>query len=271
MSYKIGQNILTSASEKTIINISEILAYENSPLIESSVLNDEVYFKDKFIEFEQEATPSQSYLINFKIRPFNKGEGPMRLRVKLIKGQVTSINSTNTKKIITSAEQLIFETTISENVQVKEGSRVMDKANDLISFSVIFTPNDTVYNYIKFEIVRDINYDFNIKRDNGTITPNDVEGVTFLGRILNLSEIEFFSLNNLLGSGSGNIFPSRLSKIAVSCKYPGMTFCLNGEQIRIGKSCRYELYNSIPITFLSFPQFLDDTEILIVDYCYTQE
>lgn len=112
---------------------------------------------------------------------------------------------------------------------------VVPTGNDTMYFEVIFTPNAT-YNQILWELQR---------------TTLDYQSDQ--GRLMNITVKNFTQLINVISTLQQtytNI--TYLTKIGIQGP-PSLLMCINGEQIRIGKSGIYEINNDlIKINFISF-------------------
>lgn len=115
------------------------------------------------------------------------------------------------------------------------------RGNEMVAFELIFHPNN-VYNEIVFELER-LALDFNI--DNGDNTS---------GRIMQIKVVDFYIINNLIDTYLSTRFQGlkELKKIGIQGP-PGLLFTINGEEIRVGRSGIYELYNEdIAISYIGF-------------------
>lgn len=119
------------------------------------------------------------------------------------------------------------------------------------TFELIFTPNSN-YNQIVFELKR-LALDF--YTDNGDSTS---------GRIMKIKILQFDRVTNVISSYLAKSYPgmTSLKKIGIQGP-PGLLFCIDGEEIRIGRSGIYELYNKdIAISYMGF---------IIKDSLFTQD
>lgn len=136
---------------------------------------------------------------------------------------------------------------------VNQGSSTTD-------FELIFSPNAS-YNQIIFELNR-IALDYITENANGTY-----------GRIIEVEVLEFYSIYNVvtyLSSAYSNL--TRLEKIGVQGP-PGLMMCINGEEIRIGRTGIYELNNGITVQYIGFivkeSDFTQDgKDYFIMDFQY---
>lgn len=113
------------------------------------------------------------------------------------------------------------------------------------TFQAVFTPNGT-YTTLCWQLTR---------------TAADYSGDD--QRRTNITLKQFKILNNFINNN--DISASMLKKIGIQGP-PSMLMCINGEQIRIGKSGIYEINNGINITFISF--IPKESDYFIFDYEY---
>lgn len=119
-------------------------------------------------------------------------------------------------------------------LSVKQGT-------DKTIFELIFNPNST-YNQIVFELKRLVS-DFHIEEESGKS-----------GRIMKINILAFDKINNVITNYLVNHYPglTSLKKIGIQGP-PGLMFVIDGEEIKIGKSGIYELYNTdISISYIGF-------------------
>lgn len=119
------------------------------------------------------------------------------------------------------------------------------------TFELIFTPNSN-YNQIIFELKR-LALDSYIDNGDGTS-----------GRIMKIKILQFDRVINVISSYLAKNYAgmTTLKKIGIQGP-PGLLFCIDGEEIRIGRSGIYELYNEdINISYIGF---------IIKDSLFTQD
>lgn len=119
------------------------------------------------------------------------------------------------------------------------------------TFELIFTPNSN-YNQIIFELKR-LALDFYTDNSDGTS-----------GRIMKIKILQFDRVINVISSYLAKNYAgmTTLKKIGIQGP-PGLLFCIDGEEIRIGRSGIYELYNEdINISYIGF---------IIKDSLFTQD
>ena len=130
-------------------------------------------------------------------------------------------------------------------------SFVVKRGLGTTTFELIFTPNSN-YNQIVFELKR-LALDFYIDNGDGT-----------RGKIMKIKILQFDRVINVISSYLAKNYPgmTSLKKIGIQGP-PGLLFCIDGEEIRIGRSGIYELYNEdIAISYMGF---------IIKDSLFTQD
>lgn len=171
---------------------------------------------------------------------------------------VSSIYSYYLKFEVTQLPEVIQEFSIklqSDEVTVDNiqniRSFVVKQGLETTTFELIFTPNSN-YNQIVFELKR-MALDFYTDNEDGTS-----------GRIMKIKILQFDRVINVISSYLAKNFPgmTSLKKIGIQGP-PGLLFCIDGEEIRIGRSGIYELYNEdITISNIGF---------IIKDSLFTQD
>lgn len=171
---------------------------------------------------------------------------------------VSSIYSYYLKFEVTQLPEVIQEFSIklqSDEVTVDNiqniRSFVVKQGLGTTTFELIFTPNSN-YNQIIFELKR-MALDFYTDNGDGTS-----------GRIMNIKILQFDRVINVISSYLAKNFPgmTSLKKIGIQGP-PGLLFCIDGEEIKIGRSGIYELYNEdITISYIGF---------IIKDSLFTQD
>ena len=125
-------------------------------------------------------------------------------------------------------------------------------------FEVIISPNKN-YNKILWDLQR-ISDDYQKAPDQGVSS----------GRLMNVTDIVLANIknvvDNILASSGASGTTTYLTKIGIQGP-PSLLMCINGEQIRIGRSGIYEINNeNITISFVGFvPNQLD---YFIMDFEY---
>lgn len=147
-----------------------------------------------------------------------------------------------------------------DNVYQNLRTVTLDTYSTSQQVEIMFTPNAN-YNLISFEIVRTA--DDSMPNELGTI-----------GRVVKINkDINFKEVVNLIPS-IADIYDGlvTLKQIGVRSE-PGLRMCINGEEIFVGPSGVYEIYNGMQIKYLGF--VINDSEItsdkksdFIVDFTY---
>lgn len=135
------------------------------------------------------------------------------------------------------------------------------QGNESTVFELIFTPNSN-YNKIVFELKR-LALDFSLTNEDGRS-----------GRIMDVEILNLYIVNNVMNYLSSTFDGlTELKKIGLQAQ-PGFLFVLNGEEIRVGRTGIYELYNTnITISYIGFiikdSAFTQDgKEFFILDFKY---
>lgn len=147
--------------------------------------------------------------------------------------------------------QNVSDTRVEKEQFIKTIVVPQDPEEVYVSFEVIIAPNST-YNQLIWELQR--------TREDYTVH----EGEDQINGRITFVEVESFG--TVINKISPSISP--LAKIGIQGP-PSLLMCINGEQIRIGKSGIYEINNSIPITFVGF--IPKENDYFIVDYEYGEE
>jgi len=147
-----------------------------------------------------------------------------------------------------------------DNEQIIE-TYTVNRGTDIVYFENIITPNDT-YNEVIWELER-------TALDYRTVNPNGI-----YGRLMEVQIEQYARLIDILKNDLKATYPDLkyLTKIGVQGP-PALLMCINGEQIRIGKSGIYELNNGMNITSISFiPKYSsiasDRLDYFIMDFEY---
>ena len=235
LTYKFGQFRATQSS-----NYMKKLTYTlDNKRVESSLSKGTVFI-DKAIDLSganqlQGKTPQgklRSYYLRFKVYKDTKNAQTFDLILRN-----TSLAKDNIQTLGT--------------VQVPIG-----ETDDYSTFEFIITPHENrVFNEIHFELAR-ILKDFEEENPDGTF-----------GRKPNI-EVEILSeVNNLIETLNSSIENKGILKQIGVQSSPGLLMCINGEQIRLGRSGLYEMKKEdIQIYFLGF--VVEDDRYFILDYQY---
>ena len=109
--------------------------------------------------------------------------------------------------------------------------------------------------WILFELQRELE-DYNIINADGTY-----------GRICNIYIDRLDEVYNVINYLNPLINKSSLLQIGVQSA-PGLLMCINGEEIKVGRSGLYEILNGYKISFIGFIVEPDDNKYFILDYQY---
>ena len=203
---------------------------------ESSITSSDIVFYDACIQLEGSniLNSQNSYYLKFKINM--RGDSAQTFNIKLRNSESTEDN---------------YQTIKSYNVAQGTGYTI---------FELVISPNAT-YNQVIFELSR-IVLDYTTENEDGTY-----------GRIISAEVLEFYSIYNVISYLSSNYSGlTRLTKIGIQGP-PGLIMCINGEEIRIGKSGIYEINNGITIHNIGFivkeSDFTQDgLDYFIMDFQY---
>lgn len=232
-SYKIGQMVLKPDEKDYIINTFEkidIKSYKNGNIPMA-------VFKDVYIIPNETFKNSNNYYLSANIQAAGNYEAGYQ--IKLV-------------KIVLDEDE--------DTVKFEKERIVKDKliaTDNLQNINLIFNSiEDSVYNAIVFEIIRDEN----------EIKENENKEKVFIGRALNVTAIDNLPLLqtiiNLLEDPSIIITELGLQG------EPGQLFTIEGEEIRIGKSGVYEMhFENIGINNIGI---IPQGNTLILDYKYKE-
>lgn len=157
-----------------------------------------------------------------------------------------------------------FNIVLRNTTSPKDNSQILGSAEipkgdeaDFSVFDFVFCPNEhRTFNQIHFELQRTIDDD-NIQNPDGTF-----------GRKVNLEVQNLSEINNVIETLNPSIEgKGELKQIGIQTA-PGLIMCINGEQIKVGRSGQYEVKNSnIKIYFLGF--IIENSDkLFILDYQY---
>lgn len=214
------------------------LSYELTTITSQSTISSAVTFLDNILILsgnniikptESDGVRTKNYYIRFKVY---KKANPQTIKIKLVNTNKTSDNIQVLKSIVV------------------EGGR----ESDYSSYEIVISPNNT-YNRILFELQRELE-DYNTINEDGTY-----------GRICNIYIDRLDEVYNVINYLSSLINKSSLLQIGVQSA-PGLLMCINGEEIKVGRSGLYEILNGYKISFIGFIVEPDDNKYFILDYQY---
>ena len=214
------------------------LSYELTTITSKSTISSAITFVDNILVLsgnniikptESDGVRTKNYYIRFKVY---KKANPQTIKIKLANTNKTSDNIQVLKSIVV------------------EGGR----ESDYSSYEIVISPNNT-YNRILFELQRELE-DYNTINEDGTY-----------GRICNIYIDRLDEVYNVINYLSSLINKSSLLQIGVQSA-PGLLMCINGEEIKVGRSGLYEILNGYKISFIGFIVEPDDNKYFILDYQY---
>lgn len=178
---------------------------------------------------EQDGIRAKNYYIRFRIY---KKANPQTIIIKLININKQTDNIQNLRTIIVDA----------------------GRETEYNTYEIVIPPNNN-YNQIKFELQRELE-DYNKKNSDGTY-----------GRICKIEVIRLDEIYNVIDYLTTIINKSALLQIGVQSA-PGLLMCINGEEIRVGRSGLYEILNGYKVTFIGFIVEPNDNKHFMLDYQY---
>ena len=214
------------------------LSYELTTITFQSTISSAITFVDNILVLsgnniikptESDGVRTKNYYIRFKVY---KKANPQTIKIKLVNTNKTSDNIQVLKSIVV------------------EGGR----ESDYSSYEIVISPNNT-YNRILFELQRELE-DYNIINADGTY-----------GRICNIYIDRLDEVYNVINYLNPLINKSSLLQIGVQSA-PGLLMCINGEEIKVGRSGLYEILNGYKISFIGFIVEPGDNKYFILDYQY---
>jgi len=214
------------------------LSYELTTITSKSTISSAITFVDNILVLsgnniikptESDGVRTKNYYIRFKVY---KKANPQTIKIKLVNTNKTSDNIQVLKSIVV------------------EGGR----ESDYSSYEIVISPNNT-YNRILFELQRELE-DYNTINEDGTY-----------GRICNIYIDRLDEVYNVINYLNPLINKSSLLQIGVQSA-PGLLMCINGEEIKVGRSGLYEILNGYKISFIGFIVEPDDNKYFILDYQY---
>lgn len=188
---------------------------------------------DNILEALTRDNKQRSYYIRFKIKKIDTDQ---KINVRLI----------NTNKEKDNLQTI-------KSIEVEAGDTALDEYS---SFEIIISPNDNhSYNQIYFELSREM-IDYNTLNEDGSY-----------GRKINILIERIDEIYNVIDFLAPSLEgETTLKQIGVQT-VPGLMMCINGEEIRVGRSGLYEINNGVKVSFIGF--IIEDNEkYFILDYQY---
>lgn len=239
MAYNIGQFRRTSNINDYYEDISNdfVIQYFQERLSE---LTSTVFFENAYYDFSNTGNKMNKqnyYYLNFSVKKMNSIQN-FYLKLKNLTQSDDDFSDNN--------EQIIAEFTVPQ-------STVED---DWANFEIIIAPNKT-YGQLYWDLRRTISNDY--------LSTSDMQVEGAIGRKMTIVINQFAIIKNIVK----NI--NKIVKIGVQGP-PSLLMCINGEQIRIGKTGIFEINeDNISISFVGFiPKVKNGIlEYFIMDYEYS--
>lgn len=192
---------------------------------------DNTIFEDVAMTPASAMTEGKNYFIRFSIKKMG----------------ASAYDGDNLQNITIRLYKELLEYTDDDVQFIETLPRISATAEDeeWVTFEKVFTPDDT-YEYFGFILSR-TNYDYKYTTNPRKIT---------------VRIDAFGSVDNILPTTVNSYI-----KIGVQSR-PGSLLCVNGEQIRIGRSGTYEVNNGVPVTFFGFAGTNEEIGQFILDYAY---
>ena len=192
-------------------------------------------FQDACIIYNTKFISNTPYRLTFKIKSLLTSQ---KIVIKLVNTEI--VDGTSQEKIDDGEEEIETITVIAND----------DQDASPIQYEVFFVP-DKAYTTMTFELQR-TNADFSTSDENGA-----------KGRKVVIAEYYIEEIKNILAKTLDGRIIRKLGLQGPT----GLTFVIDGEVIRIGKSGIYELYNDdLTIKFIGV--ILDEGQAFIMDYKY---
>ena len=154
--------------------------------------------------------------------------------------------------------KLIDPSKVTDGTQTISTVRVpAGDTQDYSVFDLVITINaNRIYEKIQFQLARDTS-DFEEQNEKG-----------YYGRLTNITVENLSIIKNVIDVLNPSIENKGVLKQIGVQSAPGLMMCINGEQIRVGRTGIYELKNTgINIYYLGFI-FEDENTYFILDYQY---
>lgn len=239
MAYNIGQFRRTSNINDYYEDISNdfVIQYFQERLSE---LTSTVFFENAYYDFSNTGNKMNKqnyYYLNFSVKKMNSIQN-FYLKLKNLTQSDDDFSDNN--------EQIIAEFTVPQ-------STVED---DWTNFEIIIAPNKT-YGQLYWDLRRTISNDY--------LSTSDMQVEGAIGRKMTIVINQFAIIKNIVKD------INKIVKIGVQGP-PSLLMCINGEQIRIGKTGIFEINeDNISISFVGFiPKVKNGIlEYFIMDYEYS--
>ncbi len=239
MAYNIGQFRRTSNINdyyEDISNDFEIQYYQER----LSELTSTVFFENAYYDFSNTGNKMNKqnyYYLNFSVKKMNSIQN-FYLKLKNLTQSDDDFSDNN--------EQIIAEFTVPQ-------STIED---DWTNFEIVIAPNKT-YGQLYWDLRRTISNDY--------LSTSDMQVEGAIGRKMTIVINQFAIIKNIVKD------INKIVKIGVQGP-PSLLMCINGEQIRIGKTGIFEINeDNISISFVGFVPKVKNgiLEYFIMDYEYS--
>lgn len=239
MAYNIGQFRRTSNINDYYEDISNdfVIQYFQERLSE---LTSTVFFENAYYDFSNTGNKMNKqnyYYLNFSVKKMNSIQN-FYLKLKNLTQSDDDFSDNN--------EQIIAEFTVPQ-------STIED---DWADFEIIIAPNKT-YGQLYWDLRRTISNDY--------LSTSDMQVEGAIGRKMTIVINQFAIIKNIVKD------INKIVKIGVQGP-PSLLMCINGEQIRIGKTGIFEINeDNISISFVGFVPKVKNgiLEYFIMDYEYS--
>ena len=239
MAYNIGQFRRTSNINDYYEDISNdfVIQYFQERLSE---LTSTVFFENAYYDFSNtgnKLNKQNYYYLNFSVKKMNSIQN-FYLKLKNLTQSEDDFSDNN--------EQIIAEFTVPQ-------STIED---DWTNFEIIIAPNKT-YGQLYWDLRRTISNDY--------LSTSDMQVEGAIGRKMTIVINQFAIIKNIVKD------INKIVKIGVQGP-PSLLMCINGEQIRIGKTGIFEINeDNVSISFVGFiPKVKNNIlEYFIMDYEYS--
>lgn len=239
MAYNIGQFRRTSNINDYYEDISNdfVIQYFQERLSELTLT---VFFENAYYDFSNtgnKLNKQNYYYLNFSVKKMNSIQN-FYLKLKNLTQSEDDFSDNN--------EQIIAEFTVPQ-------STIED---DWTNFEIIIAPNKT-YGQLYWDLRRTISNDY--------LSTSDMQVEGAIGRKMTIVINQFAIIKNIVKD------INKIVKIGVQGP-PSLLMCINGEQIRIGKTGIFEINeDNVSISFVGFiPKVKNGIlEYFIMDYEYS--
>lgn len=267
MSYNFGQfRRVQKADTDYFKTVSPVNKGYIASVDTKSSLSQGIIFVDKRIELDgnnalqavdNTGLKKKNYFLRFKVKRLL----PEELAVVNNTENSTMENEAATQiitiRLVNSSNKDTSED-IAENIQTLTTIKVAP-GTGYVTYDLVIAPNGT-YNQIQF-ILNRVLYDYNnYNQKTDGYYGREIEILTedselILNEIVNV--VDFLDIDE----------KGQLKQIGVQGP-PGLQMCIDGEQIRIGRSGIYEINNGVMVNFIGFIVEPNDKKYFMLDYQY---